>query len=401
MAQRCTNCGKLLTSENCPRCTGKVVFRIVQKELALLVLLAAVAIPLFLFTRSMAARNRTMNVEMANSWYQQGLQNLRSGRTQEAIVCFRNATTNDHDNSEYMLALANALASADYVEEARQALLRLRTAEPESGEINLNLARLDAKEGKTGDAVRYYHNALYGMWPPDQMSTQRARVRIELVHYLLGAHDISRALSELLILSSDIPDTGAAHNNVGQLFLEAGDSQHALEQFAHALTINSRDPDALNGAGHATFNLGDYTKARRYLETAVVNGAKSGETVILLEVTRLVLSRDPLASNLGTDERIRRISENLSFASEALESCIDKNQGDEAVTAMLAPLKTEIDEGIQGPFSPRELRADPEGFRTGLNLIQRIEAATGQICSASSMDKALLLIGSKHGTSEQ
>ena len=365
-------------------------------------MLALAAIPLFLFTRSMAARNRAMNVEIANKWYRQGQERLRSGQTQEAIDLFRNATTNDHDNALYTLALANALASADHVEEARQALLRLRTAAPESGEINLNLARLDAKEGTMTEAVRYYHNALYGVWPPDQLAGQRARVRVELVQYLMAAQDKSQALSELLILSSDIPDNAPSHNNVGQMFLEAGDSEHAMEQFAQALRINSKDPDALNGAGRATFNLGDYINASRYLQSAVINGSKSENTSTLLELTRLILSHDPLAAKLGTEERIRRISENLNFASGQLQSCVDKNQGNEAVSATLAPLEAEIGGGMEGPFRPKELRADPEGFRTGLNLIQRIEAATGQICGASSnMDKALLFIGRKHGTIDQ
>jgi tetratricopeptide (TPR) repeat protein len=246
-AVHCSKCGKVLTSDNCPRCTGNAVFRIFQKELALLILLVLAVVPLFLFTRSMAARNRAMNVAIANKWYEQGQERLRSGHIQEAIDCFRNATTNDHDNAEYTLALADALASADHVEEARQALLRLRTAAPESGEINLNLARLDAKEGRTTEAVLYYHNALYGIWPPDQLAGQRARVRVELVQYLLAAQDTSRAVSELLILSSDIRDNVPSHNNVGQMFLEAGDSQQAVEQFAQALRINSKDPDALNG----------------------------------------------------------------------------------------------------------------------------------------------------------
>src|SRR5205807_7964739 len=121
--------------------------------------------------------------------------------------------------------------------EARQALLRLRISRPENGEINLDLARLAVKEGEMDDAVHYYHNAVYGVWPPDQMTSQRTRVRTALARFLFGACDNSRALSELLILSSDIPDDAASHNNVGRLFLEAGDSQHAMEQFTRTLRI--------------------------------------------------------------------------------------------------------------------------------------------------------------------
>ena len=158
------------------------MFRIVQREVVLLVVLSVVVvIPFFIFTRSMAARNRAMNIEVASTWYRIGQEQLQSGNTTDALESFRNAATNDHDNSQYTLVLATALAAADHIEEARQAMLRLRASAPESGEINLNLARLSAKEGQTSEAVRYYHNALFGVWPQDQTVGQRSKVRTELV----------------------------------------------------------------------------------------------------------------------------------------------------------------------------------------------------------------------------
>jgi tetratricopeptide (TPR) repeat protein len=181
---------------------NQAIFRIVQRQVVLLILLCVLTVPLFLFTRAIAARNRSRNLEVGNIWYQLGQQQLHAGKTQQAIESFRNATTNDHDNANYTLALAAALAAENHIDEARQALLRLRAAAPESGEINLNLARLDAKEDKMSEAVHYYHNALYGVWPPDQTAVQRSKVRTELVRFLLAAGDKSQALSELLLLSS-------------------------------------------------------------------------------------------------------------------------------------------------------------------------------------------------------
>ena len=94
-----------------------------------------------------------MNVDIAGTWYRSGQQQLKAGDTKGAIESFRNATTNEHDNGQYTLALATALAAADHIEEARQALLRLRASAPENGEINLNLARLSAKDGRSDEAV--------------------------------------------------------------------------------------------------------------------------------------------------------------------------------------------------------------------------------------------------------
>jgi tetratricopeptide (TPR) repeat protein len=399
---RCPKCGRPLASERCDRCANRVVFRIVQREIALLILLSAITIPLFVFTRSVAARNRARNIEIGNVWYQRGQEQLRAGSTQQAIDSFRNATTNDHDNSKYTLALATALAAEDHIEEARQALLRLRASAPESGEVNLDLARLDAKEDKMPEAVRYYHNALYGVWPPDQTASQRTKVRTELVRVLLTAGDNSQALSELLILSSDTPDNGPAHDNVGQLFLEAGDSQHALEQFTRALRLNGKDADALAGAGRASFDLGDYTKARRYLEAGVANGTRSPDVPRLLETDKLVLSRDPLGPRLGTEERVRRLNDDLNFVLDELQSCVIQKQGDENSLVVLQPLLVELTEGLENQFQPKALRGDAEGFRNGLNLIQRSETATTQICGESSaLHNALLLIGKKRGVTEQ
>ena len=266
----------------------------------------------------------------------------------------------------------------------------------------MSLARLAAKEGKMGEAVRYYHNALYGVWPPDQMASQRTTVRTELVRFLLAAGDKSQALSELLILSSDTPDNGAAHDNVGELFLEAGDSQHALEQFTRALHLNGKDAGALRGAGSASFDLADYEKALRYLEAAAANGSRSPEIPRLLETAKLVLSADPLAPKLGTEERVRRLSEDLNFVSNELQSCAMKKMDDPNSMGILQPLLAELAEGLDGQFQPKALRGDPEGFRTGLNLIQRAETATGNVCAESSpLHDALLLMAKRHGVTEQ
>lgn len=350
----------------------------------------------------MAARNRARSIEIANIWYQRGQQQLRAANTQLAIDSFRHATTNDHDNSDYTLALSTALAAEDHIEEARQALLRLRASAPENGAINLNLARLAAREGKMPDAVRYYHNALFGIWPADRMASQRTQVRTELVRFLLAAGDKSQALSELLLLSSDTPDNGPARNNVGQLFLEAGDSQHALDQFTGSVRLYAKDPDALSGAGRASFNLGDYPRARRYLEAAIDNGSRSPDLQRLRETTKFVLSRDPLAPRLGTEERVRRLTEDLKFVLDELQSCIINKQEDQNSLLVLEPLLAELADGLEAQFQPKALRRDAEGFRTGLNLIQRSETATSQICGESSpLHNALLLIGKKYGVTEQ
>jgi len=349
----------------------------------------------------MAARNRSMNVQIATGWYEKGQQELKNHAVPDAINSFRKAATNDHDNSQYVLALATSLASAGRSDEARQTLMQLRVASPESGEINLELARLSAKDGSTPEAIRYYHNALYGVWPSNELVAQRRSIRAELIRFLLMSSDSKRALSELLILSSDIPDTEQAHNEVGQMFFAAGDWRRASEQFLATLRLNAENADALDGAGRSAFNVGDYKKASDYLGAAISYGKKDVETSDRLETARLVLMGDPLAPRLSSDERVRRLLTDLDSASEALQACASDAQGD-ADRSALHDVLMELAEGKNSRYRPADLKRDADEFRAALTLIYRIELMAEHICHESSArHRAFLLIAQRNGLAEQ
>jgi hypothetical protein len=175
-----------------------------------------------------------------------------------------------------------------------------------------------------------------------------------------------------------------------------------LEEFIRALRFNAKDVDALSLAGRTSFNLGDYDGARRYLESAASNGGGSPDDADLLETAKFVFSRDPLASRLSADERIRRLTADLNAVQLELQSCAFDKQDDSNSAAVLQPLETEIGQEMQTRLRPGDLKRDAEGFRTGLHLIQRIEVATGRICGESStLHNALLLIAKKRGVAEQ
>jgi tetratricopeptide (TPR) repeat protein len=106
--------------------------------------------------------------------------------------------------------------------------------------VNLELARLEAARGDANAALRYYHNALYAPWTAEQTDTRRA-VRLELIRFLLTTHQSGRAESELVALSTDLPNTPALRLQVGNLFLSVGDNQRALDQFEQALGLAPQD----------------------------------------------------------------------------------------------------------------------------------------------------------------
>jgi predicted Zn-dependent protease len=393
----CPNCGSPLSSGTCLRCT-EGSYRIVHRDILLLVLLSAIAVAVFLFTRAMAGKEREVDARVAAVWFTEGEKQARAGDVEKAIDSFRKATSRDRDNRVYGLALANALAAAGHNEEARQALLRLRESSPENAEINLYLARLASKRGDVAEAVRYYHNALYGLWTGTQMDQERRKVRVELIHFLLDHHERSGALSEVLILGAEIPvGDDASQTETGDLFLETGDAQHALEHFVRALAVNHSSTAALAGAGNAEFQLGDYATARRYLESALAQGLSSESVVQLLAVTKMILSNDPLAPHLTREERNKRVLVDFNQSLRRLQSCLDRRAAKtDSASPGLASLQADA-LTMQSKLQLINLRRDPELLRAGMELISKIEEAARASCGEpAGLDRALLLIGRKH-----
>ncbi len=170
-------------------------FRVLNRELLLLIALGVIAIGVFAFTKRMAAKEQQLDARIAAIWYDEGERQLSSGKVERAIESFRKATTDALGNRTYTLALATALAAGNHDAEAEQTLLRLRESEPEDAEINLQMARLAAKRGEVDDAVHYYRNALYGRWTGAEMDEQKRQVRAELIRFLL---DVRRATLHFL-----------------------------------------------------------------------------------------------------------------------------------------------------------------------------------------------------------
>jgi tetratricopeptide (TPR) repeat protein len=267
----------------------------------------------------------------------------------------------------------------------------LREAAPEDPDINLQLARLAADRQDVTEAIRYYHNALYAPWPTAQADARR-HVRLELIRVLLTHDQGNRALSELVALSTDLPEDAAAHAEVGQLFASAGDSGRALDQFQRALRLAPDSGAALAGAGQAAFQAGDYPLARTYLRDAPDDLDRVKETRDLVE---LVLSSDPLAARIGASSRRRRLVDNFSYADERLNGCLEPHPGEPPSTNDLA-VRDEA-EAFKTQMTPASI-LDADAIESGVELIDRLERAVIERCPPSTLrDRALVLIGRRHG----
>jgi tetratricopeptide (TPR) repeat protein len=365
----------------------------IHREVRALVLLTLVAVLAFLVTRAVAKANTERRAQDAQVWFERGEQAMKDGRAADAARALRRATVTDPANIRYRLQLASALSAANADPEARQVLLSVRTMTPDSADVNLALGRLEARQGNVSSTVGYYQAALNTMWRQQEAPT-RHRVRLELIEFLLGRGQRSRALSEILMLAADLPETAAAHAQAGRLFLDAGDPTHALVQLDLASEIDPADQNVRFLAAKAAFSLGDYTRARRYLRgTSDIPEARELRSTITL-----VLASDPLAPRLTVAERRRRFAAAIARARERLDMCAASPgaQGSTGFASLDPRLQTF--ESLLGPHPPKDAPPVMDTIDDGMDLVLQIEESSGSCGPVNPLDSALILIGQRHRT---
>src|SRR3954452_4437837 len=303
---------------------------LVHREMFQLLGLIALAVAAFLVTRAITGSNREMTRRDAAEWFRRGEQARQMGDVDEAIDDLRRATVRDRGYKRYLFSLADALALAHDQEGARAVLMTLRESEPEDRQVNLQLARLAAARPDVAEALRFYHNALYAPWP-NEMAGPRRAVRVELARFLLSHGEAERAVAELLALAADMPDELTLHLEMAQLFADAGDQPHALDQFQHALKQDPGNRAAITGGGLAAFRMGDYATARSLLRRLPPD---AGDVDSAREVADLVLSKDPLATRIGSTERRQRLVDDIGYVDQRIEACNENGSGGEASTAL-------------------------------------------------------------------
>lgn len=389
-APHCQHCGGPLVDDRCPACSATALFRFVQREVLVLVVLSIAGVLAFFGTRTVARVSADIRERDAAEWYRVGQGLLDAGDADPAADAFRRASGMARENQTYRLALAAALTAAERDEAARQVLLGVREVAPENPDVNLRLARLEARRDDETAAVRYYQNALYGVWSPEATET-RGRLRVELIEYLLARGQHGRGLAELLALEGNLPAEPEAYLEAARLFRQAGDATRALGHYERVLELEPKNGDAAAGAGEAAFSLGEYARAQRFLRLAPDDRP---DVVELRAITAIILARDPLAPRLAYAERRRRVLLNLEDSIEHLTAC----PAEDDARAELAALQREA-EGFAASLRRRAAAQRLEVIEAGVDLVHRIQRATAERCGASSAShRALLIIGQRYQT---
>lgn len=368
---------------------------IINRERLLLAGLIVVIAAFFSLTTFLAHAYHRKEDQFGRIWYQRGEQALKQSRAADAVEDFRNALAYSRDNNLYRLRLAQALMADHRPQEARSHLLSLWEEEPGDGTINLELARLAAMWSDTRQAVRYYHAAIYGVWP-DEPAKHRWEIRFELIAYLLQRNtvqDTKDAQAELVALASELPPQDAeGQTRMGTLFLRVGLNARALAAFEAALAAQPNLMPALKGVSEAAFRMGEYEIARHYLLPVVAQDPADKASLEKLNLCDLILKLDPFARGLTSRERASRAVRDFQLALARAQKCAPA-----AVrpAAKITPLADDFSSLLaqansrKSGINERVLARDPNALDTTIDLAFKLERASATCAPAGLEDKAL------------
>jgi predicted Zn-dependent protease len=362
---------------------------------ALLVALSILAVIFFLAVTGLSRAYHRQREFLGNRWSARGFADLKAKNYDAAVGAFRTALLYSRDDYSYQLNLAEALIGLNRTGEASAYLLNLWDQEPENGVVNLELARIARQQGRTDEAVRHYHNAVYAAWPRQQ-EDQRREARLELIDLLLQRKAVGDAQAELIALAANVNDEPGLQKTLGDLFLHAGDYEHALAAYRTALRTSQHDAAAMAGAGHAAFELERYASAQHYLKSAIAANSTDSQSALLLETTESVLQMDPFRPHISTTDRNRAVMDAFATAGQRLASCPLPKVGTPGRIGSAASLNDEWN-ALKPRINAAGLSRNPDLADTAIDLVFRIERQTSMVCGApTGTDHALFLIAKLH-----
>ena len=402
----CQSCGAEVPpdSDHCPSCGRLVRERSTKITVALTLLMIFAGV---LLTQAFVNLHRTTEISLARRWFTRGEEAMQAKAPKYAAQDYRTALNYDQENDYYRLRLSEALLADNRLAEARAHLLSLWEEEPANGEVNLALARVDAKRGHYNDAVRYYNDAINGVWQKNPRHARTA-ARFELARYLLQQQQTARAQAELLALLADAPSDPGDLLLLGNMLLKVNEPAHALQAYTALLSKDNRNAQAWVGESQVYLALANYADAEHTAAKAVQSDPKLEDARQQLELTRAILRIDPALRGLTVAERTNRAAEAFSSALTRLSACAAQKNihltdssgaagGGNANPAVAPPndLQLLYTSGLQKlpQATAQALRRDPDALEPAMQYVFEVERTTATICPNMDVtDRALLTL---------
>lgn len=329
--------------------------------------------------------------ELGARWKTRGEAAMRANHPEAAIDDLRSALAYVPDRATE-IELATALADAGRTQEATVYFSTLWESAPGDGTINLQLARLAAKEGNEQQAILRYQAALDGTWQGNGYDRRR-EVRLEMAGYLISRHEYNPARTQLLIAAGNAPDDPAIKLEIAALLEQANAPQDALG--IYRLLAARRDPPfaALEGAGRTAFALDMYRLAADYLTRAMATPSPSSTSDnqiaadrFMLDTSTHILSLFP-AFDLAPRARAERVLLIRKIARQRLSACTGANT---SATPKLAGLVSRWAQ-LPSELTVPQLEQQPDLEQTILQIAYDTETVIAQVCGSPTGDDALLL----------
>jgi len=369
---------------------------------------------LFIITGFAAQTYHAKERALGKEWFEKGTKELQAEQPENAIADFRTALVYSPSNDEYEFSLAKALLAAHHKDEANAHLIRLWEHQPENGEVNLELGRLAIRNLDITQALRYFHNSIYGDWGQQDAVGQRRKARLELYRFLISRGASSQAQAELMALAAELPPDPQLHVQVGQMFFAAHEFNQAQKQFDQVLQSDKNNKEALAGEGEIDFESGNYHNAVIHIERALRRDPQNTKLEHMLEVSRLVLTIDPYEPDLPNAERTRRIIRMFQQALDRVQKCA---QPEGESIAQPEPQNPPNPQTPPQPLTPLQnlyalvmkmqpqvkdsiLNRDADKGTAVLTMVKVMENSTDTACGPkASLDEAITLALLKQGGS--
>lgn len=351
----------------------------------------AVAVALSLAALVTAARVTTTSAEHRKedalaSLLSEAESAAAGGRDGEAARAYRRALQLDSGSFSARLGLARVLVGSKQLTEAQAQLSQLRATDPASSEVNLLSARAAWETGDLALASDYFHRAVYGYWPPEQMDA-RADARMEMVRLLAERQDRGALAAELLRLQRELPDDSPHRRETARLLLETGMAQEAAATLRALIERHPEDLDLKLNLAEAELQLGNALTARTQLRAILRQHPEEPRAAARLGMVERLLALDPLARRISLSERHRRSRLLLESTIHHAESC-------GAVDAVGEHLETARKDAEQ-PYRAATAEAD---FERNLQAAERLWALLPGACHAPRGEaEALALVFQRLG----
>jgi tetratricopeptide (TPR) repeat protein len=363
---------------------------ILQDAVSLLTLFLITAV-IFVLTLLLFRSFTNHQQELGARWKARGDAALREGHPKVAVDDLRSALAYI-PNRQTEIELATALADSGKLQEATVYFTTLRESAPGDGTINLQLARLAAKQGDENQAILYYQSALDGTWQGNGYDRRR-EVRLEMARYLVSRREYNRARNQLLIAAGNAPDNPDVKIEIAGLLEQANAPQDAFNIYQSLATRREPPFAALEGAGRTAFSLDMYRLAHEYMSRALVSplAAKlpddeKARDHVMLDTSMHVLQLYP-SLDLAPRNRAERVLSLRDIARQRLAGCTASSPSASSQLADLVSRWGQIPSTVTVP----QLEQEPDLEQTIIQLAYDTETAAAGVCAAATGDDEYLL----------